>query len=72
MQNYVLYKAEKPSVCPSVRLSIWDNLSGSVWIDLELGMCIAESFEMCIDVFLSFYQLSAGRRSIKETMMLSN
>ena len=44
----------------------------SAWIDLGLGLSIAESFETCMDVFSSFYQLSAGRRSTKETMMSSN
>ena len=44
----------------------------SAWINLGLGLCIAESFATCIDVFPSFYQLSAGCRSTKETMMSSN
>ena len=44
----------------------------SAWIHLGLGLCIAESFETCMDVFSSFYQLSAGCRSTKETMMSSN
>ena len=44
----------------------------SAWIDLGLGLCIAESFKTCMDVFSSLYQLSAGRRSTKETMMSSN
>ena len=41
----------------------------SAWINLGLGLCIAESFETCMDVFSSFFQLSAGRRSTKDTMM---
>ena len=44
----------------------------SAWIDLGLGLCIPESFETCMDVFSSFFQLSAGRRSTKDTMMSSN
>ena len=44
----------------------------SAWMDLTLGLCIAESFETCTDVFLSFKQLFAECRSTKETMMSSN
>ena len=44
----------------------------SAWIDLKLGLCIAESFETLIYVVLSFYQLSAGCRGTEETLMLSN
>ena len=41
-------------------------------MDLGLALCIAEAFEMCIDVFSSFFELSAGHRSTEETMMLLN
>ena len=45
----LLYKAEKPSV--RLRHGIISVVSA--WIDLGLGLCIAEAFETCIDVFLS-------------------
>jgi len=45
----LLYKAEKLSV--RLRHRIISVVSA--WIDLELGLCIAEAFEKCIDVFPS-------------------
>ena len=41
----LLYKAEKPSVCLSVHLHRGIISVVSVWIDLGLGLCIAEVFE---------------------------
>ena len=40
--------------------------------DFGLGLCIADAFETCMDVFLGFYELSAGRWSAKDTKMSSN
>ena len=53
MAIYLLYKAEKPSVCPSVRLCHRIISVVSVWIDLGLALCISEVFKTCIDVFSS-------------------
>ena len=43
--NHLLYKAEKPSVRLSVCLRHGIISVVSAWIDLGLGLCIAESFE---------------------------
>ena len=52
----LLYKAEKPSVCLSVRLS--DRHAGnsviSAWIDVGLGLCRAVVSGMCMHVSISF------------------
>ena len=37
----LLYKAEKPSVCLSVRLSVTPVTQLSAWIDVGLGLCRA-------------------------------
>ena len=49
----LLYKAEKPSVCPSVRLCHRIISVVFAWIDLRLNLCISEVFKTCIDVFSS-------------------
>ena len=52
----LLYKAEKSSVCLSVRLS--DRHAGnsviSAWIDVGLGLCRAVVSGMCTHISLSF------------------
>ena len=56
----LLYKAEKPSVRPSVCLSVRlsDRHAGnsviSAWIDVELGLCRAVVSGMCTQVSISF------------------
>ena len=69
---YYVYKAEKPSVCPSVCLRHGIISGISAYIDLRLGLCIAEVFQMCMEGFQTFQDSSAGRWSTEETLMSSN
>ena len=50
----LLHKAEKPSVCLSVRPSgrHVDNSVNSAWIDLKLDLCTAVVSGMCMVVLI--------------------
>ena len=51
---YYIKLKSRLSVCLSFRLHLRIILVVSAWINLGLGLCIAEVFEMCMDAFPSF------------------
>ena len=52
LASLLLYKAEKPSVCPSDRHA--GNSVVSAWIYVGLGLCKAVVSGMCTHVSISF------------------